>query len=131
MPDVTMGEIPSSMSVPRLDARMTRIQYSGSELSLDMMPYSGICEATKKIMSTIAVHMMRCWNGTLRSGGETSGSTDMNGRTNDRKRTVCEPARIRTSTHLGQGGRRRRASVSPIGELCTFLAFFRRPPPAW
>lgn len=30
MPDVMMGVMPSSMSVPRFEARMTRIQYSGS-----------------------------------------------------------------------------------------------------
>lgn len=30
MPEVMMGVMPSSMSVPRFDARMTRIQYSGS-----------------------------------------------------------------------------------------------------
>ena len=47
MPDVTIGEIPSSMSVPRFEARMTRIQKSGSELSLDMIPYRGICDDTR------------------------------------------------------------------------------------
>lgn len=47
MPEVTIGEIPSSISVPRFDARITRIQNSGSELSLDMMPYSGICDDTR------------------------------------------------------------------------------------
>lgn len=38
IPDVTMGVIPSSMSVPRFDARMTRIQYNGSDESDDMIP---------------------------------------------------------------------------------------------
>ncbi|KAJ7681573.1 hypothetical protein B0H17DRAFT_1230271 [Mycena rosella] len=37
MPEVMMGVMPSAMSVPRLDARMTRIQYSGSDESDDMI----------------------------------------------------------------------------------------------
>jgi hypothetical protein len=55
--DVTMGVIPSSIRVPLLEARMTLIQYSGSAESEDMMPYSGICEQTKKMKSVMAVHM--------------------------------------------------------------------------
>ena len=47
MPEVTMGVIPSSMSVPLLDARIARIQYSGSDESDDMIPYSGTCEQTR------------------------------------------------------------------------------------
>ena len=119
MPYVTMGEMPSSMSVPRFDARITRIQNSGSELSLDMIPYSGICEDTRKMASTIAVHITRDWNGTvgvsttrrvcryapLRSGDDTSGSTERNGRTSDKRRTAprqprCTPPRTPpTPTH--------------------------------
>lgn len=45
--EVTMGEIPSSMRVPRLEAKMTRIQYRGSEESDETIPKSGICEQTK------------------------------------------------------------------------------------
>jgi hypothetical protein len=59
MPDVTIGEIPSSIRVPLLDAKITLIQYNGSLESDDMIPYSGICDATKKMAKTIAVHAMR------------------------------------------------------------------------
>lgn len=38
IPDVTIGEIPSSIKVPLLEARMTRIQKRGSEESEDMIP---------------------------------------------------------------------------------------------
>ena len=38
IPEVTMGPMPSSMSVPRLEAMMTRSQYMGSDESEDMMP---------------------------------------------------------------------------------------------
>jgi hypothetical protein len=38
MPDVTIGVMPSSMSVPRFDAMMARSQKSGSDESDDMMP---------------------------------------------------------------------------------------------
>ena len=37
-PDVMMGEMPSSMHVPRLDAMMTRAQYSGSAPLAAWMP---------------------------------------------------------------------------------------------
>jgi hypothetical protein len=30
--EVTMGEMPSSIKVPRFEAKMTRIQYNGSAL---------------------------------------------------------------------------------------------------
>ena len=56
IPEVMMGVIPSSMRVPRLEARMTRIQYNGSDESEDMIPYSGTCEQTKKMRSVTAVH---------------------------------------------------------------------------
>lgn len=49
IPEVMIGVIPSSMSVPRLNARMTRIQYSGSDKSEDMIPYNGTCEHNRKI----------------------------------------------------------------------------------
>ena len=51
-----MGVIPSSMRVPRFEARMTRIQYNGSDESEDMIPYSGTCEQTKKMRRVTAVH---------------------------------------------------------------------------
>ena len=41
IPDVTIGVIPSSIKVPRFEAKMTRIQYKGSAESDDMMPYNG------------------------------------------------------------------------------------------
>ena len=55
-PELAIGLISSFMSVPQLDARMTRIQYSGSDESDDMMPYRGTWEQTKKIRSVTAVH---------------------------------------------------------------------------
>lgn len=55
MPEVTMGVIPSSIRVPRLDARMTRIQYNGSDESDDMIPYRGTWEQTRKMRSVVAV----------------------------------------------------------------------------
>jgi hypothetical protein len=45
------GTVPSSINVPLLDAIMTRIQYRGSELSDDTMPYRGIWLMTRKISS--------------------------------------------------------------------------------
>ena len=104
-----MGVIPSSISVPRFDARMTRIQYSGSAESDDMMPYSGTCEQTKKMRRVTAVHSTFWLKGTwkkqlrlvflmnrvsqtsartLRSGDDTSGRKGRNGRTRLRNRTV-------------------------------------------
>lgn len=70
IPEVIMGEIPSSMRVPRFEARMTRIQKSGSDESEDMIPYRGIWEETRKMARTMAVHATFCWNGTIsrRSG---------------------------------------------------------------
>jgi len=42
MPEVTIiGLIPNSIRALRFDARMTRIQYRGSDESDDMIPYSG------------------------------------------------------------------------------------------
>jgi len=35
IPEVKIGVIPSSMSIPRLEARITCIQYSGSDESED------------------------------------------------------------------------------------------------
>jgi len=40
--DVTMGEIPSSISVPLLEARITLSQYRGSAPSYLIVPYKGI-----------------------------------------------------------------------------------------
>ena len=56
MPDVMIGVIPSSISVPRFEARMTRIQYSGSDESDDIIPYNGTCEQTRKMRRVTAVH---------------------------------------------------------------------------
>lgn len=88
IPLVTMGVMPSSMSVPRFEARMTRIQYSGSADSDDMIPYSGTCEHTRKMSSVTAVHSTFWLKGTLRSGDETSGRMGRNGRTRFRNLTV-------------------------------------------
>jgi hypothetical protein len=56
VPDVMMGEIPSSIRVPRFDARMARIQYKGSEDPEDMIPKRGTCEHTRKMNRVTAVH---------------------------------------------------------------------------
>jgi hypothetical protein len=42
MDEVTSGEIPNSIKVPLLEARMTLSQYKGSEPSDLTMPYRGI-----------------------------------------------------------------------------------------
>jgi hypothetical protein len=42
MPEVTIGVIPNSIRVPLFEAKMTRIQYMGSDDSDDMIPYRGI-----------------------------------------------------------------------------------------
>ena len=43
-PAVTMGPMPSSISVPRLEAKMTRRVYIGSPTPVMVMPYSGISD---------------------------------------------------------------------------------------
>lgn len=73
IPEVMMGEIPSSMRVPRFEARMTRIQKSGSDESEDMIPYRGIWEETRKMARTMAVHATFCWNGTVSRGNSQHG----------------------------------------------------------
>ena len=49
MPEVIIGEIPNSIRVPRLDARITRIQYKGSALFDCNIPYKGIWQQTKQM----------------------------------------------------------------------------------
>src|ERR1700689_5809531 len=105
IPLVMIGLIPSSMSVPRFEARMTRIQYSGSEESEDMIPYSGTWEQTKKIKSVTAVHSTFWLKGTwvrdegtemagntqirtFRSGEDTSGRIGRKGLTRFKNRTI-------------------------------------------
>lgn len=62
IPEVTIGVIPSSIKVPRLDARIARSQYRGSDESDDMIPYSGTWEQTRKMRRVVAVHSTLCWN---------------------------------------------------------------------
>lgn len=50
--------------VPRFEAKITRNQYSGSDESEDMIPYSGTCEQTKKMRSVTAVHSIFWLKGT-------------------------------------------------------------------
>ena len=57
-----MGVIPSSMSVPRLEARIARSQKSGSDESDDMIPYNGTWEQTRKMSRVVAVHRTLFWN---------------------------------------------------------------------
>lgn len=68
MPAVTTGVIPSSINVPRFDAKIARIQYRGSEESDDMIPYRGTCEQTRKIKRVVAVHSTLWLKGTWRAG---------------------------------------------------------------
>jgi len=42
MPEEMMGEIPNSIKVPLLLANIILIQYNGSEVSEDTIPYNGI-----------------------------------------------------------------------------------------
>ena len=88
IPEVTMGVIPSSINVPRLEARITRIQNRGSAESDDMIPYNGTCEQTKKMRRVTAVHSTFWLKGTLRSGDETSGRMGRKGRTRFKNLTV-------------------------------------------
>merc|ERR1719221_66991 len=68
------------MSVPRLLARMTRIQKNGSEDFADWTPYIGIWQHTRKMKRVMVVHRTFSRNGILRSGLATSGRTHMTGR---------------------------------------------------
>ena len=52
-----IGVIPSSIKVPRLLANIIRSQYSGSEESLDTIPYSGIWDMTRNIIKVKPVHL--------------------------------------------------------------------------
>lgn len=42
---------------------------------------------TRKMIKVTLVHIIRCWNGTLVSGTDTSGIKGVNGFTRSRKRT--------------------------------------------
>jgi hypothetical protein len=88
MPDVMMGVIPSSISVPLLLAIIMRSQYSGSEVSDDTMPYSGIWLITRKTRRVRPVHTSRLLKGTLLSGSEISGTRGTKGLTRSRNRTA-------------------------------------------
>ena len=44
-----MGVVPSSINVPLFEASIIRNQYNGSDVSLLTMPYSGICDMTRKM----------------------------------------------------------------------------------
>merc|ERR1719222_402928 len=79
-----MGEMPSSMRVPLLDARITRIQEKGSAESELMMPKRGIWQHAKKMKRVIAVHNTFSLNWIFLSGFCISGSIEQNGFTNSR-----------------------------------------------
>ena len=55
IPEVMIGVVPSSIRVPQLEDKITRIQYKVSEESDDMIPYSGTQEQTK-IRRVTAIH---------------------------------------------------------------------------
>ena len=91
MPDEMMGVIPSSISVPRLLAIIMRNQYSGSDVSEDTIPYSGIWLMTRKTRSVKPVHTSRLLNGTLPSGSWISGTRGTKGFTRSKNRTTSRP----------------------------------------
>jgi len=78
-PEVTMGEIPSSMRVPRLEAMTTRDQYQGSFSVPERIPYKGTCEHTKKMNRATAVHKNLSLNWISFSACWTSGTQAQNG----------------------------------------------------
>ena len=53
-----MGVMPSSIKVPRLLASIIRSQYSGSDVSEETIPYSGIWLMTRKIIKVNWVTML-------------------------------------------------------------------------
>ena len=120
IPEVIIGVIPSSIKVPRFEAIIILIQYRGSELSDETMPYRGIWLITKKIRRVSPVHVSfcfvacqvshisqnppsqanagqsgwnlqrTCWKGVFVSGEATSGSRGVKGLMRSRNRTVPE-----------------------------------------
>lgn len=57
MEEVMIGETPNSIRVPLFEANMALNQYSGSEVSAETIPYSGIWPKTKKINKDTPVHI--------------------------------------------------------------------------
>ena len=51
IPEVMIGDIPSSINVPLLLANIILSQYNGSDVSDDTMPYSGIWLMTRKTIN--------------------------------------------------------------------------------
>ena len=62
MPAVTVGEIPNSISVPLLDARITLSQQKGSADAVETIPYKGIWQQIRYINVAITVHISLCLN---------------------------------------------------------------------
>ena len=95
----------SNYTVPRFEASIILSQKSGSAESAETIPYRGTCERTRNISRVTAVHVTRCWKGTLveqvsivylrmgetwrtfLSGEMISGSHFWNGLTRSRNRT--------------------------------------------
>ena len=71
---MTIGPIPSSMRVPRFDAKITRRAPNWSEADFSM-PKSGTSVMTKKTTRTSAVQKSFSLKLTLRSGFLISGKT--------------------------------------------------------
>jgi hypothetical protein len=61
IPDEMMGVVPSSIRVPLLLAIIILSQYSGSEVSEETMPNSGIWLITKKISRVNCVPVSACY----------------------------------------------------------------------
>ncbi len=72
-PAVTMGPMPSSISVPRFEAKITRSAPNWSDW-LAATPKSGISDMTRKTIRTSAVQKIFSLNLTFRSGTFISGS---------------------------------------------------------
>ena len=69
----------------------------------------------------MAVHITRCWNGTRRSGAETSGNTDMKGRTSDNTRTAYGQ-KNKEEEERERGKKKRRDVVSTcVGRVYTYI----------
>ena len=97
MPDVMIGVIPSSISVPRLLASIIRNHNIGSELSEETMPYRGIWLMTRKMSRVTPVHIIFCWKGVLVSGDETSGIRGVKGFTRSKNRTTIHRKHVYAS----------------------------------
>lgn len=73
IPAVTEGEIPNSIKVPLLEAKITLNHLKWSAESEEWIPYKGIYEHTKYIITIITVQIALVLKFTFLSGAATSG----------------------------------------------------------